>query len=55
METFLRNPRFQGLKFPEFGRPENLYEKYLGKMSKQALNFIKSLVRMDPAQRLTAQ
>ena len=24
MEMFFRNPRFQGLKFPDFGRPETL-------------------------------
>jgi len=52
-EMFLRNPRFLGLKFPDMTRPETVEKKYLGKMSKRALNFMKGLLAMDPAQRLT--
>jgi len=52
-EMFLRNPRFVGLKFPDMTRPETLEKRYSGKMSKRALSFMKGLLRMDPAERLT--
>ena len=38
-DLFLRNPRFAGLKFPDMSRPETLQKKYVGVMSKRALNF----------------
>lgn len=41
MELFLRNPRFVGLKFPDMTRPETLQKKYMGKLSKRALNFMR--------------
>jgi hypothetical protein len=50
---FLRNPRFAGLKFPDMSRPETLQKKYVGVMSKRALNFCRSLMQMDPQTRLT--
>lgn len=54
MRMFLSNPRFQGLKFPEFGRPETLDKRYLGKMGRQSMNFLKSVLCIDPAKRLRA-
>ena len=54
MEMFQKNPRFIGIKFPEMMKPETLEKKYLGKLSKKALSFIKACLKMDPAQRLTA-
>lgn len=53
-EAFQKNPRFLGLKFPEIGRPEALEKRYMGKLSRTALNFMKSLLKLDPRQRLTA-
>ena len=53
-EAFQKNPRFLGLKFPEIGRPEALEKRYMGKLSRVALNFMKSLLKMDSKQRLTA-
>lgn len=41
------------MKFPEITKPETLERRYLGKLSKKALNFIKSILKMDPAERLT--
>jgi serine/threonine protein kinase len=52
-EMFLRNPRFLGLKFPDMTRPETLEKRYLGKLSKKALSFMKALLAMDPSLRLT--
>eukprot|EP00285_Hemiselmis_virescens_P002952 CAMPEP_0173408984 /NCGR_PEP_ID=MMETSP1356-20130122/71085_1 /TAXON_ID=77927 ORGANISM="Hemiselmis virescens, Strain PCC157" /NCGR_SAMPLE_ID=MMETSP1356 /ASSEMBLY_ACC=CAM_ASM_000847 /LENGTH=300 /DNA_ID=CAMNT_0014370371 /DNA_START=58 /DNA_END=957 /DNA_ORIENTATION=+ len=54
MEMFLRNPRFLGLKFPDMSRPETLEKRYVGKLTKKALSFMKTLLVMDPAKRPTA-
>lgn len=53
-EAFQKNPRFLGLKFPEIGRPEALEKRYMGKLSRTALNFMKSLLKLDSRLRLTA-
>ena len=42
------------MKFPEIPKPETIERRYLGKISKKGLNFMKSLLRMDPSQRLTS-
>lgn len=54
MEMFLRNPRFLGLKFPDMTRPETLDKKYLGKGTKKSMQFMKGVLKMNPADRLTA-
>ena len=43
-----QNPRFAGLKFPDMSRPETLQKKYMGRLAKSALLFMKSLLCMDP-------
>lgn len=40
-DLFLRNPRFNGLKFPDMRNPETLDRKYAGKMPHDALAFMK--------------
>jgi len=55
MEMFIKNPRYVGLKFPEISKPETIERRYLGKLSKKALNFLKLLLKMDPAERPTIQ
>ena len=54
MEFFQKNPRFLKIKFPEITKPETIERRYLGKLSKKALNFMKSLLKMDPKNRLTS-
>jgi cyclin-dependent kinase-like len=54
MEMFQKNPRFIGMKFPDMNKPETLEKKYLGKLSKKALAFMKACLKMDPAQRINA-
>jgi len=54
-EMFLRNPRFLGLKFPDMSRPETLEKRYVGKLTKKALSFMKGLLIMDPSKRLGSQ
>jgi serine/threonine protein kinase len=53
-EMFQKNPRFIGMKFPDTSKPETIEKKYLGKLPKQALSFMKACLKMDPAQRITA-
>ena len=53
-EVFQKNPRYIGMKLPETSKPETLEKKYLGKLSKKAMAFMKACLRMDPNQRLTA-
>lgn len=54
-DLFLRNPRFNGLKFPDMRSPETMERKYSGKLPQDALLFIKALLAVDPHQRLTCQ
>lgn len=54
LESFQKNPRFIGMKFPEMNKPETLEKRYLGKLSRKALSFMKECLKMDPAQRLTS-
>ena len=42
-----------GLKFPDMSRPETLQKKYVGKVTKRALHFMKSVLQMDPGDRQT--
>ena len=41
------------MKLPEIGKSEFLEKKYLGKLSRKALNFVKELLKMDPCKRMT--
>ena len=52
---FIKNPRFIGMKFPEIIQPETLERRYLGKISKKALNFMKNLLKMDSKERLSVE
>lgn len=55
MESFNKNPRFVGLKFPDTSKPETLEKKYTGKLSKNALSLMIGLLKMDPSERLTGE
>lgn len=54
-EAFESNPRFAGLKFPEMRRPETLQKKYMGKLSKRALQLIQLLLQLHPGDRLSSE
>ena len=51
--SFMRNPRFVGLKFPDMSRPETLKKKYVGSLSRRALGFVTAVLQMDPSDRAT--
>ena len=53
-ETFLKNQRFLGMKFPEIHTLDSIDKRYLGKASPRAINFMKQLLKMNPAERLSA-
>ena len=54
-EEFHSNPRFIGYKFPEsINKPDTLEKRYIGKLSKKALNLVKGMLEMDPSSRYTA-
>jgi len=42
------------MKFPEVTKPETLEKRYLGKLSKKALAFMKGLLKMDPNERFSS-
>ena len=42
------------MKFPDIQNLETIDKRYLGKLSPKALNFLKQLLKMNPADRLTA-
>ncbi len=44
-----------GYKFPDVTKPDTIEKKYLGKLSKQALNLMEGLLKMDVRERLTAK
>lgn len=55
LESFNKNPRFVGLKFPDVSKPETLEKRYSAKLSKKALSLMVGLMKMDPSQRLTGE
>jgi len=44
-----------GIKFPDLGKPETLERRYLGKITKKALSFMKALLKFEPEERLSAK
>ena len=54
-EQFSKNPHFSGYKLPEIAKPETLERRYMGKLSKQAINFMKQLLHQDPKLRLKGE
>lgn len=54
-QAFLRNPRFIGLKFPDMSKPTTLEKRYSGRLSSNALNFMKSMLRMNENHRSTSE
>ena len=45
---------FLGMKFPEIQNLDPIDKKYFGKIEQIGLSFIKSLLKMNPSERLTA-
>ena len=43
------------MKFPDIGKPETIERRYLGKLPRKAIGFVKALLKMDPHERITVQ
>jgi cyclin-dependent kinase-like len=54
-DLFYSNPQYRSVKLAEVHKPETLERRYLGKLTKQAILFMKGLLHPDPAQRLSGE
>ena len=54
-ELFGNNPLYQGKRLLNIVNPETLERRYLGKLSKNAINFMKGLLELDPKKRLNGE
>jgi cyclin-dependent kinase-like len=48
-----RNPKFFGITFPEVKTLDSIESRYLGKIEKKALSFMKLCLTIDPSKRIT--
>lgn len=48
-----RNPKFFGITFPEVKTLDSIESRYLGKIEKKALSFMKLCLAIDPSKRIT--
>lgn len=53
MEMFYSNPRFSGFKMDLCQKPETLERRYQGKISKLGILLMKSLLKLDPKERIS--
>jgi len=52
VNMFYSNPIFNGKTLKSVNKPETLERRYMGKLSKVAISFMKGLLEMDPKKRL---
>ena len=52
VDMFYSNPLFNGKNLLNVTKPETIEKKYLGKLSKKAISFLKGLLNLDPKKRL---
>ena len=55
MDLFYKNPLYHGRKLLDVSKPETLERRYMGKMSKVGISFMKSLLSIDPRTRLIGE
>ena len=53
-EYFSKNPRYFGYKFPDLRKPETLERRYVGRLSKKALDLCSRMLELIPRDRITA-
>lgn len=53
IELFYSNPRYSEEKLEHVNKPETLERRYFGKLSKSALLFMKSLLKLDARERIS--
>ncbi len=52
INMFYNNPIYSGKKLIDIQRPETLERRYMGKLNKLAISFMKDLLQLDPKKRL---
>lgn len=52
--VFQNNPLFLGYKFPDLRKPDTIEKRYVGLLSKKALNLMSGMLKIIPEERLTA-
>ena len=55
IEMFYSNPRYSLQKLENIVKPETLERRYLVKLNKSAISFMKALLKLDPRERLGSQ
>ena len=55
VDMFYRNPLYNGKNLLDVDRPETLERRYIGKLPKIAINFMKGLLELDPNKRLNGK
>ena len=53
IERMKRNSKYTGLAFPVVNKVQPLEVRYIGRVEKQALNFMKACLTLDPHKRIT--
>lgn len=48
-----QNPKFKDMICPSLRRLETVEARYIGKIEKKALNFLKACLNLDPNKRIT--
>ena len=54
-DIFYKNPVFYGKSLLNVSKPQTLEKRYLGKMSKTGIDFLKGLLEIDPNKRLKSE
>ena len=49
------NEKYQGLAFPALKRFQSIQARYIGKIQKKALSFMKACLNLDPNARITVE
>jgi cyclin-dependent kinase-like len=55
IDIFYRNPLYSGKKLLDVEKPETLERRYMGKLPKIAISFMKGLLELDPKRRLNGK
>lgn len=50
-----KNPKFRDLICPSIKRLETIEARYIGKIEKNALSFLKACLVLDPSKRITVE
>lgn len=53
LEIFYSNPRFSGNQLEDVSKPETIKRRYMGSLAKTGIHFLKSLLKLDPKERLS--